>query len=254
MIKSLRTASVIFFFSFCMIASAFAQVTVDEEKLREFVIQVMKENPQLVFELYNQYASEMRAQQEDRQLDASFANRIEDTVSESNPVKGPADAPVTIIEYSDFECPYCARGANTAARTLQMFPGKVRLAFKNNPLEFHKQALPAAKAALAARKQGKFWEYHDRLFANSKKLNDELYTNIAKELELDLERFETDRNSEEIAKQIESDQARAKELKLGGTPAFLINGVHVRGAKPIAHFQKVIERLLAEQEKPEDDK
>ena len=116
MIKSLRTACAILFFSFCMIASAFAQVTVDEEKLREFVIQVMKDNPQLVFELYNQYASEMRAQQEDRQLEATFANRIQDTISESNPVKGAADAAVTIIEYSDFECPYCTRGANTAAK------------------------------------------------------------------------------------------------------------------------------------------
>ena len=81
-----------------------------------------------------------------------------------------------------------------------------------------------------------------------------MYTSIAKELELDLERFESDRNSEEIAKQIESDQARAKELKLGGTPAFLINGVHVRGAKPISYFQKVIERLLAEQDGLADDK
>ena len=212
MIKSLRTASVIFFFLFCMISYASAQVTVDEEKLREFVIQVMKDNPKLVFELYNQYASELRAQQEDRQLDASFGNRIEDTVSESNPVKGAGDALVTIIEYSDFECPYCTRGANTAARILQMYPGKVRLAFKNNPLEFHKQALPAAKAALAAGKQGKFWEYHDRLFANSRQLDDELYLQIAQDLELDLERFEADRSSEEIAKQIESEQARAKEL------------------------------------------
>ena len=101
-----------------------------------------------------EYAREQKKKQQEEQrkraLEASFKNRIEDEISDDCPTKGPSDAPITIIEYTDFQCPYCAKGAKTLDLVLQMYPNKVRAVFKNNPLGFHKQALPAARAALAA--------------------------------------------------------------------------------------------------------
>lgn len=218
----------------------------NEEQIREIVKQVIKENPKLILDTVNNYIREQQKKKQEQALEASFKNRIKDVISKNNPTKGPEKAPITIIEYTDFQCPYCRRGAETIHRIMEMYPNKIRLVFKNNPLKFHPQALPAAKAALAAYKQGKFWEYHDLLFKNSAKLNKEMFLKFARDLGLDIEKFNKDRNSEEIAKQIENDQVRAAELKLSGTPTFIVNGVVIRGAQPLPYFRMVIERLLSE--------
>jgi protein-disulfide isomerase len=230
-------------------ASAYA---LSEEEIKVIVKDVIKENPQLIHDTVVKYAREQKKkQQEEKQkkaLEESFKNRIEDDISDDCPSKGPAGAPITIIEYTDFQCPYCAKGAKTLDLVMQMHPDKVRVVFKNNPLSFHKQALPAAKAALAANKQGKFWEYHALLFENSSKLNEEIFKGFARELGLDMERFEKDRNSEQIATQIKSEQAHAAKHKLKGTPAFLVNGVAIKGAYPAEYFARVIDRLLKDDE------
>jgi len=225
---------------------AAAGSALNEEQIREIVKQVIKENPKLIIDTVNNYIREQQKKKQEQALEASFKNRIKDVISKNNPTKGPEKAPITIIEYTDFQCPYCRRGAETIRRLMETYPNKIRLVFKNNPLKFHPQALPAAKAALAAHKQGKFWEYHDLLFKNSAKLNEEMFLKFARDLGLDMEKFNKDRNSEEIAKQIENDQARAAELKLSGTPTFIINGVVIRGAQPLPYFRMVIERLLSE--------
>lgn len=222
------------------------ELKLNEEELKEVVKQVIKENPQLIYDTLNEYAREQKKRQQEQALEASFKDRVEDVISDDNPAKGPEKAPITIIEYTDFQCPYCTRGAQTLDSVMEMYPDKVRAVFKNNPLKFHDQALPAAKAALAAHKQGKFWEYQDLLFENSQKLNEAMFQKIANDLDLDLKRFEKDRNSEEIAKQIQSEQAQAAKLKLTGTPAFLVNGVPIRGAYPPEYFAKIIDRLLGE--------
>ena len=231
------------------VAVAFAgDLAVDEQQLREIVKEVIKENPKLIFDTVNNYVKEQQKKSQRQTLEASFKNRINDVVADNNPTKGHKNAPITIIEYTDFQCPYCARGAKTIDRIVEMYPEKVRLAFKNNPLKFHAQALPAAKAALAANRQGKFWEYHDLLFKNSASLNEEKFLKFAQDLGLDMEKFNKDRNSEEIAKQIESEQASASKHKLTGTPSFVLNGVVIRGAQPPKNFVNVIDRLLEKDE------
>ena len=231
------------------VAVAFAgDLAVDEQQLREIVKEVIKENPKLIFDTVNNYVKEQQKKSQQQALEASFKNRINDVVADNNPTKGHKNAPITIIEYTDFQCPYCARGAKTIDRIVEMYPEKVRLAFKNNPLKFHAQALPAAKAALAANRQGKFWEYHDLLFKNSASLNEEKFLKFAQDLGLDMEKFNKDRNSEEIAKQIESEQASASKHKLTGTPSFVLNGVVIRGAQPPKNFVNVIDRLLEKDE------
>lgn len=226
------------------------EITIDEEKMREIILQVIKDNPKLIYETVNSYVREERRNAQAKQMEANFKNRITDiNVGPGNPAKGPANALITIIEYTDFQCPYCKRGADAAYELLKIYPEKVKVVFKNNPLAFHKQALPAAKAALAANKQGKFWEYHDLLFEKPSELKEELFVKYAENLKLDMEKFNKDRNSEEIAKQIESDMADAKAHKFTSTPIFVVNGVVVRGAQTVDYFSKVIDRLIAEKDK-----
>jgi protein-disulfide isomerase len=182
---------------------------------------------------------------------------------EDRPTKGKPEALVTIIEYSDFECPYCRKVLPTLTQIEEEYGDKVRVVFRQQPLPMHKQAIPAAKAALAAHNQGKFWEMHDLLFAKaeSRGLNDEAYVEMAKQLSLDVDKFNTDRNSEEIAKLIEGDQKIAAQFGAGGTPAFFVNGRPISGAQPYEAFKAVIDEELKKAEafqkanpkvKPED--
>lgn len=186
---------------------------------------------------------EQEARQE-AELEKQFKNPIKIEIGDA-PTKGPDNAKVTIVEFSDFECPYCSRGASTIEALLKEYPNDVRVAFKNLPLPFHKNAEPAARAALAAGKQGKFWEMHDVLFANQKQLNEALYEAEAKKLGLDMKKFKADYESEELKKQVEGDAAQARKIGISGTPGFSVNGVLVKGAYPVPHFKKIIDRWLA---------
>jgi protein-disulfide isomerase len=238
---------VLFLMIFSVVSAHGGEITINEEQLRNIIQQVIKDNPKLIYDTVNQYVREQRTQQQKQQLENSFKNRVKDVIEAHNPTKGPADAAVTIIEYTDFECPYCAKGAETMKQLTELYPDKIRVVFKNLPLKMHNQALPAAKAALAAQNQGKFWEYHDLLFQNSDELQEETLVKLAKDLQLDMAKFNADRQSETIAQFVAKDMEQAEQHKLTGTPAFIANGVVIRGAKPVDSFVQVIERLLEEQ-------
>ena len=189
-------------------------------------------------------AQEDRAKEEQKEMEEQMKNPVKIDIGNS-PVKGPADAKITIVEFSDFECPFCSRGANTIEEVLKAYPEDVKVAFKNLPLAFHKNAKPAAIAALAAGRQGKFWEFHDVLFKNQRGLNEELYLNTAKELGLDIEKFKKDLTDKEIIASIEEDEKLARKLGISGTPGFSVNGVLVKGAYPFDHFKGLIDKMLA---------
>lgn len=176
-------------------------------------------------------------------LETQFNNPA-DIKAGKGPSKGPKDAPVTIIEFSDFQCPFCKRGADTMDALLAAYPGQVRLVFKHLPLQFHQQALPAAKASLAAERQGKFWEMHDSFFVNQSKLSEEFFLAEAQRLGLDVAKFKHDMASKEIAEQVEADLALAKKYGARGTPNFFVNGVRVAGAQPLDLFKKVVDKWL----------
>lgn len=222
------------------------QTQPDDTKLRETIKQVIRENPKLLYDTINVYVRQQKAEEQARRLEASFKNRVEDVIKPGTPVKGPQNAPVTIVEYTDFQCPYCSRGAKVMDQLLKKYDGKVRVAFKNLPLDMHKKALPAAKAALAAHKQGKFWPFHDLLFANARQLSDAMMVKFAKDLAMDVEQFNRDRQSNEITKQIESDKAQAAKHNFRSTPMFIANGVVIKGAQQFSHFSMIVERLLKE--------
>lgn len=165
-------------------------------------------------------------------------------IDADTPSFGPADAPVTIIEFSDYECPFCARVQDSITPLRAQYGDNVRWVFKNLPLSFHPNAKPAAYAALAAHKQGKFWDFHKALWSQQANLNDATYVAIAKQLGLDLDRFNKDRASDAIKATVDTDLKQAEDVGARGTPHFLINGEAVSGALPAAEFRRVIDAHL----------
>lgn len=140
------------------------------------------------------------------------------------PTRGGAMAPVTIVEFSDFECPYCGRAHPVVNELLREFEGQVRVIFRNYPLSGHPRAMPAARAAVAAGEQGKFWEMADLLFEHQRALEDEDLERYAAQLGLDIERFRADLRSPETQASIERDRTEGSRLGVEGTPTFFING------------------------------
>lgn len=177
-------------------------------------------------------------------LESAFKNPVKIDAGTTSPAKGPANAKITIIEFSDFQCPFCKRGKDAMDQLLKDYPNDVRVVFKNLPLPFHDQAVPAAKAALAAGKQGKYWEMHDAMFDNQSALKPAFYTEQAQKLGLDMTKFKADMESPDIAEQIKKDKELAEKHGISGTPGFFVNGIAVRGAYPVQHFKMIIDRLL----------
>jgi protein-disulfide isomerase len=161
----------------------------------------------------------------------------------NTPVLGDRNAKIMIIVFSDYQCPFSKRGAETTMALVQKYGRNISYVYKNLPLGFHDQAMPSAKAATAAGKQGKYYEFHDKLFENQDKLGEPLYTQIAKDLGLDINKFNTDRNSPEVEALVKADAAQAGTLGFNGTPGFTLNGVKILGAYPIDHFEKIISAL-----------
>lgn len=157
-------------------------------------------------------------------IDYLLVEVIQEIDISAAPILGPEEAPVTIAVFDDFQCPYCAQLAPELTKLRQLYPQQVKLAFKNFPLGQHAYARRAAQAALAAERQGKFWEFYDRLFVNHNRLDDAQVEKIAAELQLDLERFRQDWRDPALDARIEQDLAEARHLDLRGTPAVFING------------------------------
>jgi protein-disulfide isomerase len=163
------------------------------------------------------------------------------------PTKGPKNAPVTIVEFSDFQCPYCNKGGKNMKAAAAEFGDKVQIVFKHYPLPFHKQAPAAGKAAMAAGEQGKFWEMADLLFDNQRRLKEDgIFEELAKQLGLNMAKFTKDMQNPEYQKTIDEDMKQGQAVGVRGTPAFFINGTRVVGAQPTAKFKSEIEKALKE--------
>lgn len=171
-------------------------------------------------------------------------NKVYTVNTEGAPTEGPKSAGITIVEFSDFQCPYCSRVAPTIKQLQDIYKDYVQIVWKHYPLNMHNNALGAALAAEAAHDQGKFWEFHDKLFANQNKLSSEQLKKYAQELGLDTAKFEADLTSPEIKKRVGDDMAEARRLGVTGTPAFFVNGHFLNGAQPLAAFAQVINSEL----------
>jgi protein-disulfide isomerase len=161
---------------------------------------------------------------------------------------GPDTALVTIVTFSDFQCPYCARVSPTIEALRKEYGADLRYAFKHNALGFHPRARAAAIAAEAAGEQGKFWEMHDKLFENSRDLSETNFIAWARELKLDVKRFERDLASTTLGDRVDRHQRQGNDLGARGTPAFFVNGRFLSGAQPIERFRALIDEEKAKAE------
>lgn len=169
-----------------------------------------------------------------------------DIPTDGFPSIGPADAPITIVEFSDFQCPFCREWQqNTYQPLLAAYPGKIRLVYRDFPLtQIHPNALPAAEAAQCANEQGAFWPFHDKLFS-SENLGDDVYKQYAQQLSLDMTKFDTCLANHTYDKYIQANSDFAVKTGVNSTPTFFINGLAVVGAQPLAAFTQVIDKELA---------
>ncbi len=221
----------------------FAPVALAEENSFEsLVLEIIKQNPQVIKDALEKYEKEASEKKQDDEFNKLFEDRAEVNIGDS-PVRGDKKAEYTIIAFSDFQCPFCKRGDDTIKELMKKYDKKVKYVFKNFPLGFHPEATPAAKAVWAAGKQGKFYEYHDKLFENQAKLGDETYVQIAKDLGLNIDKFNKDRTSDEAEKSVQADMKQGQDVGIQGTPGFILNGVRIFGAYPIDHFEKIISKL-----------
>lgn len=158
---------------------------------------------------------------------------------------GAADATVVIVEASDFQCPYCARVQPAIHRLVHEYSNDVRLEFRHNPLSFHDQAVPAAAAAVAAARQGRFWEMHSALFRRVNQLNQETILEAAQEIGLDMGKFAEDQKNPSVVALVEQDQVATTTMGARGTPTFFINGLVVKGAQPYPVLRTVVRDQIA---------
>jgi protein-disulfide isomerase len=159
--------------------------------------------------------------------------------------KGPQSAPITIVEFADFECGYCSRGGEVIKEVMKRYPNQVRLVYRDFPLSFHQNAESASIAARCAGEQGKYWEMHEHLFAHQQELNVENYLAWATELGLNIDAFKACSEKPEIAAAIRADFEAGSALGVTGTPAFFVNGVNLSGARPVEDFVRLIDSELA---------
>jgi protein-disulfide isomerase len=216
------------------------------------IMDVLRENKKDLLDIVQQAAQEEqgRRQKEEEEnekkaFEESFKNPLKPEISKDTRIRGNKDAKYTLVEYSDFQCPYCARGYQNVEQLRKKYGKDLRFVYKDMPLNFHPQAMPAAKwfEAISLQSQEKAWQFHDRMFQNQEKLGEEFFKSTAKELGVDVAKAEKDAASEKVAQKIESDVNEAKNFGFTGTPGFLLNGIPVRGAYPVEHFDSIIARL-----------
>lgn len=214
-------------------------------QLKEQVLQIIRENPEVILEAVQAYQQKQREQ--DQQARQSVLNRAKanpQAVIGASPTKGAKNGKVVLVEFSDFQCPFCARANTTLKQFMAKHGNSVTLVYKHLPLtSIHPEALPAAKAAWAAGQQGKFWEFHDALFTNQKQLGEALYRETAKSLGLDLQKFDRDRASQSANAAIEQDLALAEALGIDGTPFFIMNGSVMAGAVSLADLEAALAKV-----------
>ncbi|MBE9237705.1 thioredoxin domain-containing protein [Anabaena aphanizomenioides LEGE 00250] len=211
-----------------------------DPQLEQQVLEIIRRNPKAIIESVQAYQEEQqqKVQQARQEFLQDFRTNIKGVIGDS-PTTGSTQLKTVLIEFSDFECPYCAEANKTLKDLLAKYPNQFTLVYKHFPLvQIHDQALPAAKAAWAAYQQGKFWQYHDALFTNQKQLGESLYLDIAKNLNLDLAKFKRDRNLADKA--IQQDLQMAYKLGLSGTPSFIINSQNVTGPIQLSEIESIL--------------
>ena len=224
------------------------------KKHPEILTDAIKENPEKFITALNEAVKiaqagerEKREEEEKKKFEDSFKEPLVPEIRSDEVIRGDKSAPLTLVEYSDFECPFCKRGFETVNALLEKYDGKIRFIYKHLPLRFHPNAMPAAKYYEAIRLQSpeKAIKFHDNIFKNFEKikLGEKFFKSLAKDLSVDMSKLAKDIDSAEVNKRIQEDLAEAKKFGFQGTPGFLLNGIPVKGAYPPSHFDMIVEEL-----------
>lgn len=229
------------------------------KKNPELVFNVIKENPSQFFDVVRQASMSMGQKRKkvaqkkkveviQDAIEEGFKNPKVPKISKNRVFFGDKKAPVTIVEYSDFQCPYCARGAQTMEKFLKEYSGKVKVVYKHFPIK--PQGLPAAQyyEAVALQSPKKAKEFHDKIFASQRSLStggDDFLKKVVKEIGgLDIKRVEKDAQSSKVQNTIMEDQTEARKFGVNGTPAFVINGSFIEGAYPYEDIKQIVDKHL----------
>jgi protein-disulfide isomerase len=212
-------------------------------QLEKQILEVIRRNPDVLVEILQKYATEQQAKEKKVQAEAiAKVRKNTKAMIGDSPVSGASNRQIVMVAFSDFQCPYCASADRSIKQFMAKHKDKVTLVYKYFPLtQIHPEALPAARAAWAANKQGKFWDYHDALYANQAKLGEAFYLETATKLKLDLNKFTADRKLADDF--IVQDFKLGRKLGVDGTPTFIMNGEVVTGAASIADLEKAFAQV-----------
>jgi protein-disulfide isomerase len=263
-IKSLfgGLTSLIVMLAFVGCAPSAPQLKKVMEENPDILYSVIQKDPKKFLEVVNEAAQKARQaeeskmmEEENKKREEEFANPKVPEIAANRAINGPKDAPITIVEYSDFQCPYCRRGHQTVEQVMAAYPGKVRVIFKQFPIDrIHPHAMAAARMfeAIAMQDPEKAYKYKNEVFTNQDKLNvrddkeaDKVIEGFAKSVGANVAKAKTDAKSEAVTKIIDADRAEAEKFGFSGTPGYLINGVSLKGAYPVEEFKVIIDKHLA---------
>lgn len=240
--KLLLLCLIFFSWSFPVHAATHSSVS---SRLEDQVLQIIREHPDVILESVQAYQQQKYEQQ--RQAQQAFLREMKvnpkGMIGES-PITGAQEQKIVLLEFSDFQCSYCAKVHQRLKQFIATHPREVTLVYKHFPLSaIHTEAMSASNAAWAAGQQEKFWQYHDALFTQQDNLGEALYVATAKKLNLDLEQFNRDRNGDAAKAAIQQDISMAEELGISGTPFFVMNGEVFSGAVQLSDMEEVLARV-----------
>ncbi len=235
--------------------------------LKDEIRQVLKENPEILYEVIQanpaefmavvQVAAKQAQQQEaiaaklreQKEFEAAFSKPLKPVIRKDEAIRGTPGAPLVLVEYSDFQCPFCQRGYNTVMQLMKKYPGKIQFIYKHLPLDFHAEAKPTAQYYEALRMQNNelAFKFHDAVFQDISKLKqgEPYLKQLAQKAGADMKLLAKTLKERkgEINTRIQQDMSEAQKFGMTGTPGFLLNGIPLRGAYPLARFEQVIEEL-----------
>ena len=215
-----------------------------DKVLEEKILKVIREHPKEIMQAvvgYQRAQAEQRMKTAENQLKDAVQKLKSDELLGDSPSRGKAGSKLVLVEFSDFQCPYCAKAYETVQQFMTAHDKDVLLVYKHLPLgEMHPEANNAALASWAAQQQGKFWEFHNAMFSAQDRLGEAYYVDTAKTLGLDVERFNKDRAGDAAKAAIARDMELAAKLNIQATPQFLLNTSPITGAAPLEEFEKVL--------------
>ncbi len=224
----------------------------------DILTNAIEKNQVVIMDALQKAAQDAQRASRDRMLKEQQALREDEfknpkipALADDRASRGPKEAPIVLVEYADFQCPYCRQGYDTVREVEKKYGGSVRFVYKHLPLDFHPLAMPAAKRfeAIALQSEDKAMKFHDEVFSNQDELaqkKEEFLDDVAGKVGADVARMRKDMESPAVQKRIKEDMEEAKKFGFQGTPSFLVSGISFRGVRPFQEFEEIIERVLKE--------